>query len=60
MSPTAIRDEVKRCAGSQFDPVVANAFARVIESQGEAVIINSAREVLARQLNDTKTYEPHY
>lgn len=60
MSPPAIRDEVKRCAGTQFDPVVANAFARVIESQGEAVIINSARAVLARQLNDTKTYEPHY
>ena len=60
MSPADIRDEVKRCAGSQFDPVVANAFARVIESHGEKVIINSAREVLARQLNDTKTYEPHY
>ena len=60
MSPTAIRDEVKRCAGSQFDPVVAHAFTRVIDSQGEKVIVNSAREVLARQMNDTKTYAPHY
>lgn len=60
MSPSEIRDEVQRCAGNQFDPVVAHAFARVIESQGEEVIINSAREVLARQLDNTKTYAPHY
>ncbi|MCB9418814.1 MAG: diguanylate cyclase [Ardenticatenaceae bacterium] len=60
MSPTAIRDEVKRCAGNQFDPVVVEAFARVIDAEGEDVIVNSARAVLARQLNDTRTYAPHY
>ncbi len=60
MSPAAILDEVKRCAGTQFDPVVTKAFARVIQNKGEAVIVNSARDVLARQKNDAKTYEPHY
>ncbi len=60
MSPTAIRDEVARCAGSQFDPEVAKAFSRIIDRQGEKVIINSARDVLARQLDNSKTYDPHY
>ncbi len=60
MSPTAILDEVNQCAGTQFDPVVVAAFGRVIEAQGEKVIINSARAVIARQLNNTMTYAPHY
>jgi diguanylate cyclase (GGDEF)-like protein/putative nucleotidyltransferase with HDIG domain len=60
MSAEAILDEVKRCAGTQFDPAVADAFARVIEREGSEVIVNSARAVLARQMNDSRTYAPHY
>ena len=60
MSPEAILHEVAQCAGTQFDPVITKAFARVIQSKGEAVIVNSARDVLARQMNDMKTYAPHY
>jgi diguanylate cyclase (GGDEF)-like protein/putative nucleotidyltransferase with HDIG domain len=60
MSPTAIRDEIARCAGTQFDPEVAKAFSRIIERQGEEVIVNSARDVLTRQPDNSLTYEPHY
>ncbi len=60
MSPTAILEEVKKCAGTQFDPAVAAAFARVIKREGPEVIVNSARAVLARQMDDSKTYAPHY
>lgn len=60
MSPAAILAEIQRCTGTQFDPVVARAFSRVIQRQGEGIIVNSARDVLARQMNDAKTYAPHY
>jgi diguanylate cyclase (GGDEF)-like protein/putative nucleotidyltransferase with HDIG domain len=60
MSAEAILNEVKRCAGTQFDPAIADAFARVIEREGPEVIVNSARAVLARQMNDSRTYAPHY
>lgn len=48
MLPTDILDEVKRCAGTQFDPEVVMAFCRVVEKQGHSVIVNSARDVEAR------------
>ncbi|MCP4415920.1 MAG: diguanylate cyclase [Chloroflexi bacterium] len=60
MSPATIMAEVQHCVGSQFDPMVADAFSQVIKRLGETVIVNSARIVLARQTNDTRTYEPHY
>jgi HD-GYP domain-containing protein (c-di-GMP phosphodiesterase class II) len=34
--------EVKRCAGTQFDPAVAQAFLTVAEREREQLIVNSA------------------
>jgi HD-GYP domain-containing protein (c-di-GMP phosphodiesterase class II) len=45
-SASAILDEVQRCAGTQFDPLVAETFVRVVQRQnGTALIVNSARSV---------------
>lgn len=38
--------EVRRCAGTQFDPVIAEAFIRVAERDGGRLIVNSAYEVM--------------
>jgi putative nucleotidyltransferase with HDIG domain len=38
--------EVVRCTGTQFDPVVAKAFVRIVERQRD-LIVNSARHVTA-------------
>jgi putative nucleotidyltransferase with HDIG domain len=40
-----ILSELRRCAGTQFDPQVVEAFARVISRRGPQIIVNSAREV---------------
>jgi putative nucleotidyltransferase with HDIG domain len=44
-SVAAILKEVKSEAGAQFDPVVVQAFVNLVERQGDATIINSARNV---------------
>jgi hypothetical protein len=41
--------EVKRCAGTQFDPIVAEAFCRIAERDRENFVVNSAMTVLQRQ-----------
>jgi HD-GYP domain-containing protein (c-di-GMP phosphodiesterase class II) len=48
MLPEDILAEVKRCAGTHFDPKVVKAFCRVVEKQGYSVIVNSARSVEER------------
>lgn len=45
MSVDTIVAEVRNCAGTQFDPTVANAFVRIAEREGTTFIINSARAV---------------
>ena len=46
MSIDAIVAEVQRCAGSQFDPKVAETFIKVARQQGhDRFIVNSARSV---------------
>jgi putative nucleotidyltransferase with HDIG domain len=45
----AILEEVKRCAGTQFDPAIAATFIRIAEREGERLVINSAQEVLRKQ-----------
>ncbi len=44
MRRDAIVDEVKRCVKTQFDPQVAAAFIRLIEREGEQLIVNSSRD----------------
>ncbi len=38
--------EVKRCSGQQFDPVIVSAFLRVVEAQDTDFFINSAAKVV--------------
>jgi len=45
MAPEEILEELQRCAGTQFDPAVVQAFVRVIEREGKDFIVNSARSV---------------
>jgi putative nucleotidyltransferase with HDIG domain len=40
--------EIKRCAGTQFDPSVATAFVKVVERERERLVTNSAHEVLKK------------
>ena len=52
MSLSEIAAEVKRCAGTQFDPTVAEAFIRVAEREGDHLVTNSARDVVRKQANN--------
>jgi diguanylate cyclase (GGDEF)-like protein len=45
MSLDEVIAEVKRCAGTQFDPHVAAAFVRIAERERDHLIVNSATEV---------------
>ena len=46
MSLSEIVAELRRCAGTQFDPAVVEAFIRVAEREGGSLVINSAQEVV--------------
>lgn len=50
MSLNEIIEEIKRCSGTQFDPAVAKAFAQVAERERGKLVINSAHEVLRKQV----------
>lgn len=41
----AILKEIRTEAGSQFDPHVVEAFVNVVQTQGDATIVNSARNI---------------
>ncbi len=43
--------EVRRCAGTHFDPLVAEVFIRVAERDGATLVVNSAREVLRKHVD---------
>lgn len=46
MSIKAIVEEIQRCSGTQFDPVVAKSFVNLVaQRSGETFIVNSARSV---------------
>ena len=45
MSSDQIIAELERCAGTQFDPAVADAFIRVVRREGASLVVNSARSV---------------
>jgi diguanylate cyclase (GGDEF)-like protein len=51
--------EVRRCAGTQFDPAVVDAFLCVIQREGEELVVNSAEEVaqhVARNLDPARQF----
>ncbi len=45
LSSDEIVAELQRCAGTQFDPEVAEAFIRVARREGAKFVVNSARSV---------------
>jgi HD-GYP domain-containing protein (c-di-GMP phosphodiesterase class II) len=49
MSPDEVIAEVKRCAGTQFDPTIVEIFVRIVEREGTQFMINSAQMVTQRQ-----------
>lgn len=40
--------EIRRCAGTQFDPEVCTAFIRVVERERDRLVTNSAQEVMKK------------
>jgi len=42
----AILRELQKHSGTQFDPMIVDAFTKVIRRKGEALIVNSARNIL--------------
>ncbi|RME47848.1 MAG: HD-GYP domain-containing protein, partial [Chloroflexi bacterium] len=49
MALDEILAELQRCSGTQFDPVIVEAFIKVVEQKGEDLVVNSACEVDLRQ-----------
>lgn len=49
LSLPQIIEEVKQCAGRQFDPQVVAAFIQITEQVGAQFVVNSARDVAKRQ-----------
>ncbi len=47
-----IMAEVRRCSGTQFDPAIAEIFIRLVEREGDKLVINSALEVVRRQVEN--------
>ena len=56
MTPAEIADEIERCAGSQFDPRVVEAFAEIVREEGDVFIVNSARAARNREINGESIY----
>ena len=53
MSLDEIIAELKRCAKTQFDSQVIDAFVRVTEQQGTRLVINSARDIVDRRQRES-------
>ncbi len=49
MALDEILAELQRCSGTQFDPAIVEAFIKIVEQEGEDLVINSACEVDLRQ-----------
>ncbi|NWG21219.1 MAG: diguanylate cyclase [Chloroflexi bacterium] len=44
----AVINEVRRCAGTQFDPTLATLFIQIAEREREALLVNSAQTISFR------------
>jgi diguanylate cyclase (GGDEF)-like protein/putative nucleotidyltransferase with HDIG domain len=42
MLPTTIKEELKRCSGTQFDPQIVDVFFAILERQGDTILVDSA------------------
>lgn len=49
LSVPEIIAEVERCAGTQFDPVVARMFVKIVEREGPSFVVNSATGIVLKQ-----------
>ncbi len=45
MQLSEIKAELKRMAGSQFDPLIAQVCMRILDQRGDSMVVNSARQV---------------
>jgi HD-GYP domain-containing protein (c-di-GMP phosphodiesterase class II) len=50
MALAQVVDELKRTSGTQFDPAVVDVTVALIEREGNQLVVNSAYEVLRKQL----------
>jgi HD-GYP domain-containing protein (c-di-GMP phosphodiesterase class II) len=48
LTENEIIEELQRCSGKQFDPLVVKAFSQILEKSEKEVVINSARKVEAK------------
>jgi putative nucleotidyltransferase with HDIG domain len=56
----AILKEIEQEAGAQFDPLVVEAFVRVVTTQGDATIVNSARNIELPELKSNATLREEF
>jgi diguanylate cyclase (GGDEF)-like protein/putative nucleotidyltransferase with HDIG domain len=45
MPAAAIKDELRRCSGTQFDPHIVDVFFGILERQGDEIIVDSTRSM---------------
>ena len=58
LSQEQIVAEVRRCAGTQFDPTIADAFIQIAENKAHQFVVNSAHTVTTKQAEEPRTFQP--
>lgn len=53
MPMSQVLDEIKSCAGSQFDPAVVGAFERIVQAENDIQITNSAEDTRRKFFDKT-------
>jgi diguanylate cyclase (GGDEF)-like protein/putative nucleotidyltransferase with HDIG domain len=52
MTPEQVMAELRRCAGTQFDPQICEVFIELVDWHKGSIIVNSARAVVRRQAEE--------